>query len=64
MTFERQLLLLSKTLREQVGRAGRQSPQVGKPAHGAGSPTHWLLLTFDFRFAVLAHSPTITFPKT
>ncbi|MDZ8053469.1 MAG: hypothetical protein RMX68_013820 [Aulosira sp. ZfuVER01] len=21
----------------------RQSPQVGKPAHGAVSPTHWLL---------------------
>ncbi|MHC5710686.1 MAG: hypothetical protein ACYTX0_00435 [Nostoc sp.] len=26
----------------QVGGAGRQSPQVEKPAHGAGSLTHWL----------------------
>ncbi|MBD2605993.1 hypothetical protein H6G81_16045 [Scytonema hofmannii FACHB-248] len=31
-----------ETLREQVGKAGRQVPQVGKPAHGTGSPTHCL----------------------
>ncbi|MEH2361832.1 hypothetical protein [Nostoc sp.] len=42
-----------ETLREQVGKPGRQSPQVGKPAHGAGSPTHWL------DFALNPHSITV-----
>ncbi|MEH1910390.1 MAG: hypothetical protein V7L05_11595 [Nostoc sp.] len=42
-------ILISCTRRLEVTRqvqqewlAGRQSPQVGKPAHSAGSPTHWL----------------------
>jgi hypothetical protein len=33
----------------QVGRAGRQMPQVGKPAHGTGSPTRWLLTAVETR---------------
>ncbi|MEH1911659.1 MAG: hypothetical protein V7K95_29090 [Nostoc sp.] len=28
----------------------RQSPQVGKPAHGAVSPTHWFDFALNHRY--------------